>query len=86
LSPLIGAVALGVLAAGLGWYYLRASEREIAASLEKDADSQRRDVVVARQALADGVNVMPNMVAKRSVPNEYVHNDALTPETFQQFV
>jgi Flp pilus assembly protein CpaB len=25
------------------------------------------------------------MVAKRSVPNEYVHNDALTPETFAQF-
>ena len=86
LSPLIGAVVLGVLAAGLGWYYLRASEREIAASLEKDADSQRRDVVVARQALADGTNLMPAMVAKRSVPNEYVHDDAITPETFPQFV
>lgn len=85
LSPLIGALMLGLLAAGLGWYYLRASEREIAASLEKDADSQRRDVVVARQALADGTTVLPGMVAKRSVPNEYVHNDALTPETFSQF-
>lgn len=85
LSPLIGALMLGLLAAGLGWYYLRASEREIAASLEKDADSQRRDVVVARQALADGTTVLPAMVAKRSVPNEYVHNDALTPETFAQF-
>lgn len=85
LSPLIGALMLGLLAAGLGWYYLRASEREIAASLEKDADSQRRDVVVARQPLADGTTVLPGMVAKRSVPNEYVHNDALTPETFVQF-
>jgi pilus assembly protein CpaB len=85
LSPLIGALVLGLLAAGLGWYYLRASEREIAASLEKDADSQRRDVVVARQALADGTTVLPTMVAKRSVPTEYVHGDALTPETFQQF-
>ncbi|MGJ7568444.1 Flp pilus assembly protein CpaB [Variovorax sp. GB1R11] len=85
LSPLIGALMLGLLAAGLGWYYLRASEREIAASLEKDADSQRRDVVVARQALGDGTTVLPGMVAKRSVPNEYVHNDALTPETFAQF-
>lgn len=85
LSPLIGALALGLLAAGLGWYYLRASEREIAASLEQDANSQRRDVVVARQALGDGMVVMPAMVAKRSVPTEYVHNDALTPETFVQF-
>ncbi|MDH6170143.1 pilus assembly protein CpaB [Variovorax boronicumulans] len=85
LSPLIGALLLGLMAAGLGWYYLRASEREIAASLEKDADSQRRDVVVARQALGDGTTVLPGMVAKRSVPNEYVHNDALTPETFAQF-
>ncbi|CAA2101103.1 Flp pilus assembly protein CpaB [Variovorax paradoxus] len=85
LSPLIGALMLGLLAAGLGWYYLRASEREIAASLEKDADSQRRDVVVARQNIADGATVLPGMVAKRSVPNEYVHNDALTPETFSQF-
>ncbi|MCR6478628.1 Flp pilus assembly protein CpaB [Variovorax sp. ZS18.2.2] len=85
LSPLIGALMLGLLAAGLGWYYLRASEREIAASLEKDADSQRRDVVVANRALGDGTTVLPNMVAKRSVPNEYVHNDALTPETFAQF-
>lgn len=85
LSPLIGALVLGLLAAGLGWYYLRASEREIAASLEKDANSQRRDVVVARQALGDGMVVLPAMVAKRSVPSEYVHNDALTPETFQQY-
>ncbi|CAN5835782.1 hypothetical protein BH11PSE13_BH11PSE13_20060 [soil metagenome] len=85
LSPLIGALALGLLAAGLGWYYLRASEREIAASLEQDANSQRRDVVVARQALGDGMVVLPAMVAKRSVPTEYVHNDALTPETFVQF-
>ena len=85
LSPLIGALILGLLAAGLGWYYLRASEREIAASLEQDANSQRRDVVVARQALGDGMVVLPTMVAKRSVPTEYVHNDALTPETFVQF-
>ncbi|MDQ0014655.1 pilus assembly protein CpaB [Variovorax boronicumulans] len=85
LSPLIGALMLGLLAAGLGWYYLRASEREIAASLEKDADSQRRDVVVANRALGDGTTVLPTMVAKRSVPNEYVHNDAITPETFSQF-
>ncbi len=85
LSPLIGALVLGLLAAGLGWYYLRASEREIAASLEKDANSQRRDVVVARQALGDGMVVLPTMVAKRSVPSDYVHNDALTPETFVQF-
>ena len=85
LSPLIGALMLGLTAAGLGWYYLRASEREIAASLEKDADSQRRDVVVARQPLPDGGVVLPNMVAKRSVPMEYVHDDALTPATFQQF-
>ncbi|QSI28569.1 Flp pilus assembly protein CpaB [Variovorax sp. RKNM96] len=85
LSPLIGALMLGLLAAGLGWYYLRASEREIAASLEKDADSQRRDVVVANRALSDGTTVLPTMVAKRSVPNEYVHNDAITPETFSQF-
>ena len=85
LSPLIGALLLGLMAAGLGWYYLRASEREIAASLEKDADSQRRDVVVARQPLGEGTQVLPGMVAKRSVPNEYLHNDALTPETFAQF-
>lgn len=85
LSPLIGALMLGLTAAGLGWYYLRASEREIAASLEKDADSQRRDVVVARRALPDGGAVLPDMVAKRSVPMEYVHDDALTPATFQQF-
>lgn len=85
LSPLIGALMLGLLAAGLGWYYLRASEREIAASLEKDADSQRRDVVVARQPIPNGSAVLPTMVAKRSVPNEYVHDDALTPATFQQF-
>ncbi len=85
LSPLIGALLLGLMAAGLGWYYLRASEREIAASLEHDADSQRRDVVVARQSLADGDPVVPDMVAKRSVPMEYVHDDALTPATFAQF-
>src|SRR3954468_2598879 len=85
LSPLIGALLLGLMAAGLGWYYLRASEREIAASLEKDADSQRRDVVVANRALGDGTTVLPTMVAKRLVPNEYVHNDAITPETFSQF-
>jgi pilus assembly protein CpaB len=42
-------------------------------------------VVVARQPLSDGTTVLPGMVAKRSVPNEYVHNDALTPETFAQF-
>ncbi|ADU39092.1 MULTISPECIES: Flp pilus assembly protein CpaB [Variovorax] len=85
LSPLIGALLLGLMAAGLGWYYLRASEREIAASLEKDADSQRRDVVVARQPIGEGSQVLPGMVAKRSVPNEYLHNDALTPESFAQF-
>jgi len=42
-------------------------------------------VVVANRALGDGTTVLPTMVAKRSVPNEYVHNDAITPETFSQF-
>jgi pilus assembly protein CpaB len=85
LSPFIGALVLAAMAAGLGWYYLQASEREIAARLEDDADSQRRDVVVARQPLPEGGAVMPDMVAKRSVPLDYVHDDALTPATFQQF-
>ena len=85
LAPLLAALALGILAAGLGWYYLRASEREIAASLERESESLRRDVVVPVRNLRAGQTITPDLVAKRSVPSEYVHADALSPETFVQF-
>jgi len=86
LAPLIGALVLGLLAAILGWYYLRSSEREIAASLEQEARAQRRDVVVPTRDLRAGQVLTPDLVAKRSVPSDYVHADAVTPASFDQFV
>lgn len=85
LAPLIGALVLGLLAAVLGWYYLRSSEREIAASLEQEARAQRRDVVVPVRDLRAGQALTPDLVAKRSVPSDYVHQDALTPASFGEY-
>lgn len=86
MAPLIAALVLGLLAAILGWYYLRSSEQEIAANLERDANRQRRDVVVAAQPLIKGMPLSPERVAQRSVPIDFVHGDALTPQVFPEFV
>lgn len=85
-APLIAAITLGVVAAGLGWYYLKTSEREMQASLESEAERLRTEVVVPIQNIPAGTTLLPEMVAKRSVPSAYVHADVLTPEVIDGFL
>lgn len=85
LAPLISVMLMGAAAAGLGYYYLRSSEQETVANLEKKADKALKTVVVPTKPLLAGTAVTMDMVASRPVPATFVHTDALTPDTFSRF-
>lgn len=76
---------MGLLAAALGWFYLKSSEEETAAVLTKQAAVKSLSVVVLSQPLKAGTFIDGSMVAARPVPETFVNPDALTPETFDNF-
>jgi pilus assembly protein CpaB len=86
LAPFMGVVFMGATAAALGYYYLRSSEQETVANLEKKADKAFKNVVVPTKPLQAGTNITSEMVASRPVPETFVHSDALTPDTFNRFL
>lgn len=83
--PLGGVVLMGLLAAALGWFYLKSSEQETAAVLTKQAEVKTLSVVVPTQPLKAGTFIDQSMVSSRPVPETFVNADALTPATFDNF-
>lgn len=84
--PLMGIISMGLLAASLGWFYLKSSEQATVAVLTKQAEVKSRSVVVPTQSLKAGTFIDPSMVSARPVPETFLNADALTPETFDNFV
>lgn len=85
-GPLVLALGLGIVAAGLGWYYLKSREQQIQQGLISEAESKRTEVVVPVRPLIPGMTLAPDMVAKRSVPTEYLNRDAIVPSDIDEYM
>jgi pilus assembly protein CpaB len=81
---LVGAIALGIVATGLSYKFLRDRTAEI----EAQARGAHRmvTVVVAKQDLPRGAAIQPRAFAKREIPAEYVHVSSVDPQHFGQYV
>jgi len=81
---LVGAIALGLVATGLSYKYLR----DKTASLEAEARGAHKmvTVVVAKQDLPRGAVIQAAAFATRKIPAEYVHASSIDPRRFGQVV
>lgn len=78
---LITALAVGGLAAWGAKSYLGEQIAEIEAREKNKAKVQ---VVVAKTDLAKGTPLLPENMALRSIPQEWVHSGAITPDQFSR--
>jgi Flp pilus assembly protein CpaB len=81
---LAAAIGFGLLAALLAVFYLKAREAALRARLTPD--DQKIQVVVANRDLAKGTVIEsdPAKFAIRTIPRDFVHNDAITPADLPQ--
>jgi len=81
---LAGAIALGLVATGLSYKYLR----DKAAAIEAEARGAHKmvTVVVAKQDLPRGARIQSAAFATRKMPAEYVHASSIDPRRFGQVV
>lgn len=77
---LIGAVVIGIIAAALSVFYLKAREAQLRAELTPKVEE--REIIVASQDILKGTKLDASVLAIRSVPAEYVSALALTPNDF----
>ena len=83
-SLLIGAIAFGLIAALLGYFYLKSREAALVESL-KGKDEKMVAVVVAKQDLNRGAMITKQVFSQRRVPARFVHDDAVLPGDFGNF-
>ena len=83
-SLLIGAIAFGLIAALLGYFYLKSREAALVESL-KGKDEKMVAVVVAKQDLNRGAMITKQVFSQRNVPARFVHDDAVFPGEFTNF-
>ena len=81
---LVGAIGFGVVAALLGGLYLKSREAAILASL-KGPEVPNITVVVAKRDLRKGQTISPELFATRSIPQNFVHEDAIFPGEFSRY-
>ena len=84
--PLIaGAIGFGVVAALLAMLYLNAREAQLKAKYEQDRSTQVK-VIVANTDLTKGQEISTNLFSLRSVPTQFVHDDAVFPSQFEAYI
>ncbi|MAS82702.1 MAG: Flp pilus assembly protein CpaB [Legionellales bacterium] len=84
--PLIlGAVVLGVIAAVMASLFLNAKERELKA-LYGQKETTDTTVVVPARDLVKGTEILMEDFQLLSIPTEFVHNDAIYREEFDQYI
>ena len=84
--PLIaGAIGFGVVAALLAMLYLNAREAQLKAKYEQDQSTQVK-VIVANTDLTKGQEISTNLFSLRSVPTQFVHDDAVFPSQFEAYI
>ncbi|MEM7468738.1 MAG: Flp pilus assembly protein CpaB, partial [Pseudomonadota bacterium] len=83
-SLLVGAIAFGLIAALLGYFYLKSREAALVESL-KGKDEKMVAVVVAKQDLNRGAMITKQGFSQRNVPSRFVHDDAVLPGDFANF-
>ena len=77
------ALALGLIGAGLAMLYLKAREADLIDALKPK--SAPISVVVASRDLLKGDVLDSSTLAVRSIPEEYVDNNAIKPNEFDKF-
>lgn len=83
-SLLIGAILFGLVAASLGYFYLKSREAALVESL-KGKEEKMVAVVVATQDLNRGAMITKNVFSQRKIPSKYVHDDAVMPGEFSSY-
>ena len=83
-SLLIGAILFGLVAAALGYFYLKSREAALVESL-KGKEEKMVAVVVATQDLNRGAMISKQVFSQRNVPAKYVHDDAVFPGEFSNY-
>lgn len=82
---LIGAIGFGIAAALLSVLYLKSREAAIRASLE-GPEVLDISVVVAKSNLAKGQQINADLFAVRKIPENFVHQDAVSPNEFNNYL
>ncbi len=82
IAYVVVALVLGVLASFLAVQYVN---KEVAARTPVDT-TKTVSVVVATHPMEKGATLTPDDISERAVPESFVPADAITPETYQQFV
>lgn len=83
-SLLIGAILFGLVAATLGYFYLKSREAALVESL-KGKEEKMVNVVVATQDLNRGAMITKQVFSQRKVPAKFVHDDAVFPGEFANY-
>ncbi len=84
LPLLMGAIAFGIAAALLSMFYLKSERAALLASL-KGPEYANIAVVVASRDLPKGTVIDADNFAIAQVPENYVHDDAITPDYFGNY-
>ena len=81
---LVGALCFGLVAALLAFVYLKSRDAALSAKY-RPKDEQKVFVVVARNDLPAGAQVIPENFSQRQIPNQYVHDDAVRSDEFENY-
>jgi len=82
---LVGAIGFGIFAALLSVMYLKSREAAIKASLV-GPEIRKVAVVVAKKNLPRGTQIIPANFAVRKMPENFVHDDAVSPGEFERYI